>query len=82
MKKKYLYNQNNNESISLLNNLKEEKNQNYSYKRKEKSMKIIKVANNKEINKKINNNEINQIIKMSRIIIMNKRIFIILQIEY
>ena len=57
MKKKYLYNQNNNESISLLNNLKEEKNQNYSYKRKGKSLKIIKVANNKEINKKINNNE-------------------------
>ena len=56
MKKKYLYNQNNNESISLLNNLKEEKIQNYSNKRKGKSLKIIKVTNNNEINKNINNN--------------------------
>ena len=60
MKKKYLYNQNNNESISLLNNLKEEKIQNYSNKRKGKSLKIIKVTNNNEINKNINNNNENK----------------------
>ena len=61
MKKKYLYNQNNNECINLLNNLKGKKNQYFSNMTKGKSLKIIKDVNNKEINKNINNN--NNVIK-------------------